>query len=117
MNGRILIAEDDTRIGSFVDKGLRANGFTTKVVADGESADVFARSGEFDLLVLDIGLPRRDGFTVLRRLREARVALPVIILVIIAAQCMVFFIARGKPADSAWRKIDLIGPLLKRRPA
>jgi DNA-binding response OmpR family regulator len=80
MSGRILIAEDDARIASFVDKGLRANGFTTKVVADGESADVFARSGEFDLLVLDIGLPRREGFTVLRRLREARVALPVIIL-------------------------------------
>jgi DNA-binding response OmpR family regulator len=80
MSGRILIAEDDARIASFVDKGLRANGFTTKVVADGESADVFARSGEFDLVVLDIGLPRRDGFTVLRRLREARVALPVIIL-------------------------------------
>ncbi len=80
MSGRILIAEDDARIASFVDKGLRANGFTTKVVSDGESADVFARSGEFDLLVLDIGLPRRDGFTVLRGLREARVALPVIIL-------------------------------------
>jgi DNA-binding response OmpR family regulator len=80
MSGRILIAEDDARIASFVDKGLRANGFATKVVADGESAEVFARSGEFDLLLLDIGLPRRDGFTVLRRLREARVALPVIIL-------------------------------------
>jgi DNA-binding response OmpR family regulator len=80
MSGRILIAEDDARIASFVDKGLRANGFTTKVVGDGESADGLARSGEFDLLVLDIGLPRRDGFTVLRRLREARVALPVIIL-------------------------------------
>jgi DNA-binding response OmpR family regulator len=80
MSGRILIAEDDARIASFVDKGLRANGFATKVVADGESAEVFARSGEFDMLVLDIGLPRRDGFTVLRRLREARVALPVIIL-------------------------------------
>jgi DNA-binding response OmpR family regulator len=59
---------------------LRASGFATKVVVDGESADVFARSGEFDLLVLDIGLPRRDGFTVLRKLREARVTLPVIIL-------------------------------------
>jgi DNA-binding response OmpR family regulator len=80
MNGNILIAEDDARIAAFLDKGLRASGFATKVVADGESADVFARSGEFDLLVLDIGLPRRDGFTVLRKLREARVTLPVIIL-------------------------------------
>jgi DNA-binding response OmpR family regulator len=80
MTGRILIAEDDALIASFVDKGLRANGFATTVVADGESAESFARSGEYDLLVLDIGLPRQDGFTALRKLREARVALPVVVL-------------------------------------
>jgi DNA-binding response OmpR family regulator len=80
MSGRILIAEDDQRIATFLEKGLTANGFATKVVADGEAAHAFARSGEFDLLVLDIGLPLRDGFTVLRQLREARVSLPVIIL-------------------------------------
>jgi DNA-binding response OmpR family regulator len=80
VSGRILIAEDDAGIAAFLDKGLRANGFATKVVADGETAHAFARSGEFDLLVLDIGLPRRDGFTVLRQLREAQVTLPVIIL-------------------------------------
>lgn len=80
MSARILIAEDDAQIAAFLDKGLRANGFSTKVIGDGEAAHAFARSGEFDLLVLDIGLPLRDGFTVLRQLREARVALPVIIL-------------------------------------
>jgi DNA-binding response OmpR family regulator len=80
VSGRILIAEDDAGIAAFLDKGLRANGFATKLVVDGESAHAFARTGEFDLLVLDIGLPGRDGFTVLRQLREARVALPVIIL-------------------------------------
>jgi DNA-binding response OmpR family regulator len=80
VSGRILIAEDDAGIAAFLDKGLRANGFSTKLVADGEAAHAFACSGEFDLLVLDIGLPRRDGFTVLRQLREARVTLPVIIL-------------------------------------
>jgi DNA-binding response OmpR family regulator len=80
VSGRILIAEDDAGIAPFLDKGLRANGFSTKLVADGESAHAIACSGEFDLLVLDIGLPRRDGFTVLRQLREARVTLPVIIL-------------------------------------
>jgi DNA-binding response OmpR family regulator len=77
---RILIAEDETRIASFLDKGLRANGFTTTVVGDGESAYHYALSGGFDLLVLDIGLPKRDGFTVLRQLREARCAMPVVIL-------------------------------------
>ncbi|GAA2804039.1 response regulator transcription factor [Nonomuraea dietziae] len=77
---RILIAEDERRIAAFLEKGLRVNGFVTTVVADGESAYDHARSGSFDLMVLDIGLPLSDGFTVLRRLREARVSLPVIIL-------------------------------------
>jgi two-component system copper resistance phosphate regulon response regulator CusR len=77
---RILIAEDETRIASFLEKGLRANGFTTTVIGDGESAYHYAISGGFDLLVLDIGLPKRDGFTVLRQLREARCAMPVVIL-------------------------------------
>ncbi|HEX2177607.1 MAG TPA: response regulator transcription factor [Nocardioidaceae bacterium] len=77
---RILLAEDEARIASFVEKGLRANGFTPTVVADGASALGHAMSGDFDLLVLDIGLPVMDGFTVLRRLREARGSIPVIIL-------------------------------------
>jgi two-component system copper resistance phosphate regulon response regulator CusR len=77
---RILIAEDEDRIASFVEKGLRANGFVTTVVGDGDSALELARQGGFDLVVLDIGLPGRDGFTVLRLLREERVRTPVIIL-------------------------------------
>ncbi|MFH9263876.1 MULTISPECIES: response regulator transcription factor [unclassified Streptomyces] len=77
---RILIAEDEERIASFVQKGLRANGFTTVVAEDGDLALSHALSGGFDLMVLDIGLPGRDGFTVLRELREARVTLPVIVL-------------------------------------
>jgi two-component system, OmpR family, copper resistance phosphate regulon response regulator CusR len=77
---RILIAEDEQRIASFVEKGLRANGFTPTVVGDGPSALGHSLSGEFDLLVLDIGLPGMDGFTVLRRLREARGSIPVVIL-------------------------------------
>jgi two-component system copper resistance phosphate regulon response regulator CusR len=77
---RILIAEDEDRIASFVEKGLRANGFVTTVVGDGDSALELARQGAFDLVVLDLGLPGRDGFTVLRLLREERVRTPVIIL-------------------------------------
>ncbi|MGW1346891.1 response regulator transcription factor [Kribbella sp. NPDC002412] len=52
----------------------------TTVVADGETAYQEGASGAYDLLILDIGLPRVDGFTVLRRLREARVTMPVVIL-------------------------------------
>jgi DNA-binding response OmpR family regulator len=77
---RVLIAEDERRIASFLEKGLRSNGFTTATVADGEAAYHYARSGDFDLLILDIGLPGVDGFTVLRRLHEARVDIPVVIL-------------------------------------
>ncbi|MEI8413024.1 MULTISPECIES: response regulator transcription factor [unclassified Kribbella] len=77
---RILIAEDEERIASFVERGLRSNGFVTTVVGDGETAYQEGSSGAYDLLILDIGLPRVDGFTVLRRLREARVTMPVVIL-------------------------------------
>ena len=77
---RILIAEDEPRIASFLEKGLRANGFTTSVAPDGVEALLRARSGEVDLLVLDIGLPRKDGFQVLQELRAGGSRLPVIVL-------------------------------------
>lgn len=80
MSNRILIAEDETRIAAFVEKGLRANGFTTTTVADGHSVLDYALTGGFDLVILDLGLPGKDGFTVLRLLRELGAALPVIIL-------------------------------------
>ncbi|SHH22594.1 response regulator transcription factor [Geodermatophilus nigrescens] len=77
---RVLIAEDEPRIAAFVEKGLRANGFATTVVGDGLSALDHARGGEFDLVVLDIGLPVLDGFAVLRALRAERNAVPVVVL-------------------------------------
>lgn len=72
--------EDEPRIAAFVERGLRANGFTTTVLGDGALALDLAMTAEFDLLVLDIGLPIFDGSTVLRRLRAARNAIPVLIL-------------------------------------
>lgn len=76
----ILIAEDETRIASFLQKGLERNGFAVTVTGDGETGYRLAASGLFDLMILDIGLPKVDGFSVLRRLRAERVELPVIIL-------------------------------------
>jgi two-component system, OmpR family, copper resistance phosphate regulon response regulator CusR len=76
----ILIAEDEPRISSLVRKGLAANGFTVKVVSDGTSAYANARSGEFDLMVLDVGRSGMDAFTVLRRLRADGSPLPVVAL-------------------------------------
>jgi DNA-binding response OmpR family regulator len=78
--GRILIAEDDVRISSFVQKGLRANGFSTLGAADGEYAVALARSPDIDLVILDLGLPRKDGFEVLKDLRESDRRMPIIIL-------------------------------------
>jgi two-component system, OmpR family, copper resistance phosphate regulon response regulator CusR len=77
---RILIVEDEARIASFLEKGLRANGFATTVATDGDQGAALARTGRYDLLILDIGLPGIDGFQVLRELREAGSALPVVIL-------------------------------------
>ena len=77
---RILIVEDEDRIASFVRKGLNANGFTSTVVDRAGAAIDYALTGNFDLMVLDLGLPDADGFTVLRRLREEGSRLPIIIL-------------------------------------
>jgi len=77
---RILIAEDELRIASFVEKGLAAAGFTTVTVRTGTDALDFALTSDFDLLLLDIGLPGIDGYEVLRRLRAQQSVLPVIVL-------------------------------------
>lgn len=77
---RILIADDEPRIASFIAKGLTAAGFTTSSVEDGIRALDYGSSGEFDLLILDIGMPRMDGFTVLKALRSMGCTVPVIVL-------------------------------------
>jgi DNA-binding response OmpR family regulator len=77
---RILIAEDEGNIASFVEKGLAEHGHTSSVASDGEDAARMASSTDFDLLILDLGLPTIDGFEVLRQLRGRGDRLPVIVL-------------------------------------
>jgi DNA-binding response OmpR family regulator len=77
---RILVVEDEARIASFLRKGLQASGFATEVAADGGQALRLLRSREFDLLVLDLGLPDMDGFDLLDELRRTDQRLPVVIL-------------------------------------
>lgn len=77
---RILIADDEPRIASFIAKGLTAAGYTTSSVEDGIRALDYGSSGEFDLLILDIGMPRMDGFAVLKALRAMGCTVPVIVL-------------------------------------
>jgi DNA-binding response OmpR family regulator len=77
---RILIAEDEPGIASFVEKGLRAAGHSTLVVDDGLTAASAARDRDFDLMILDLGLPGIDGQTALAEIRGRGERLPVIIL-------------------------------------
>lgn len=77
---RILIAEDEPRIAAFLEKGLRANGFTTSLANDGREAVEKALASQFDLLILDLGLPNQDGFQVLEQLRGQGEQIPIIIL-------------------------------------
>ncbi len=77
---RILIVEDEDRIASFIAKGLRADGHQATVAGDGHSGLDHALSGDFDLMVLDIGLPGLGGFEVLGQLRSQGSRMPVIIL-------------------------------------
>jgi DNA-binding response OmpR family regulator len=77
---RILIAEDEPRLAAFLEKGLRAQGFTTTVVSNGAEASAMAQDEEFDLLVLDLGLPGKQGAEVLRDMRLAGQRMPVLIL-------------------------------------
>lgn len=77
---RILVVEDEPRIASFLQKGLRAEGHVTTVVDNGDDASAVARSEDFDLVLLDVGLPGKDGFAVLADLRRRGERLPVILL-------------------------------------
>lgn len=76
----ILIVEDEERIASFIAKGLKAAGFTPTITGSGAEAIRFGLTGEFDLIILDVGLPDVDGFEVLDELRGQGVAAPIIML-------------------------------------
>jgi DNA-binding response OmpR family regulator len=77
---RILVVEDEARLASFLEKGLRSSGFVTTIAANGTTAGRIARDQDFDLMILDLGLPDKDGLEVLRDLRAGGQQLPVIVL-------------------------------------
>jgi len=85
---RILLVEDEPSIAAGVRDDLQFEGYTVDVVGDGISASSRGLQGQYDLILLDIMLPRKDGFTVCRELRDAGVHTPVIMLT-----------ARGQEAD------------------
>jgi heavy metal response regulator len=77
---RILVVEDQARVRSFVRRGLTETGMAVDLAEDGEQALALARSTPYDAIVLDLGLPRRDGLEVLRELRELGCRSPVLVL-------------------------------------
>jgi two-component system, OmpR family, copper resistance phosphate regulon response regulator CusR len=77
---RILIAEDDEPLARFVRQGLEAERYTVDVVTDGEQARTTAMDSEYDVVILDLNLPKMDGVTVLRHLRAKKPTVPVLIL-------------------------------------
>jgi DNA-binding response OmpR family regulator len=77
---RILVVEDEPRMQELLRKGLYEHGFTVMSAGDGESGLEIAIAYEFDVLVLDIGLPRMDGYALMRALRERGQMTPVLML-------------------------------------
>src|SRR6266542_6612220 len=77
---RILVVEDDRKVASFIRKGLEEEGHAVDVAVDGEEALERALDGTPDLVVLDVMLPKRDGFSVLKALRQEGIKAPVLML-------------------------------------
>ncbi|MGL5940285.1 MAG: response regulator transcription factor [Waterburya sp.] len=77
---QILIVEDESKIAAFIAKGLKAKGYNTTIVEDAETALAMPFSCQFDLALLDLGLPGQDGLTILETWRGQGVSFPVIIL-------------------------------------
>jgi len=77
---RILVVEDEARLAQQLATALGDAGYAVDCAADGERADFLGQTEEYDAVVLDLGLPKTDGLTVLRRWREAGISAPVLVL-------------------------------------
>lgn len=77
---RLLLIEDDLMIGKSVQRGLKQDGYAVDWVRDGQAAELAVESGVYDLVLLDLGLPRKTGNEVLTHLRRAKNRIPVLIL-------------------------------------
>jgi DNA-binding response OmpR family regulator len=77
---RLLLVEDDPMVGEAVREGLRQEGYVVDWVRDGKAADAALSANAFALVLLDLGLPRKDGLDVLRSLRDRREATPVLVI-------------------------------------
>ena len=77
---RVLLVEDDNRIAAFVAKGLRENSYAVDIATDGDEATYMASINSYDIFILDINLPKKDGFDVCRELRKSGNKKPILML-------------------------------------
>jgi DNA-binding response OmpR family regulator len=77
---RILVVEDDKKVASFLEKGLREEGYSVDVAHDGDDGSFKANVYDYDLAVLDVMLPGKTGYEIVRDLRKAQKAIPVLLL-------------------------------------
>ena len=77
---RILVVEDEPSIADFIERGLRSEGYAVTCAYDGEAAELQALTGDYALVLLDLLLPKKNGFAVLRGIRQRDADLPVILL-------------------------------------
>ena len=82
---RLLVAEDEKKVASFIRKGLEEEGYAVDLVSDGKTGLIMGLDGIHDLIILDINLPRLDGLSILRELRNKKVKTPVLLLTVRAA--------------------------------
>ena len=79
---RILIVEDERKIAEFLKKGLKAEGYAVDVAGDGEQGHFLAGTQDYDLMILDLRLPKMDGITLCRTLRAEKFAAPILMLTV-----------------------------------
>ncbi len=77
---RILIAEDEPKIAAFMQKGLNRSGFLTNVVADGNQVLSKMLEDSYDLVLLDLGLPEKDGLVILKEMQQRNIHIPIIVV-------------------------------------
>jgi heavy metal response regulator len=79
---KILIVEDERKVANFVRKGLQEEGYTVDLASNGEDGLMMATSAPYDLIILDIYLPKLDGLTALKKMRQEKVEIPVLLLTV-----------------------------------
>ena len=80
MNKRILVVEDESKVATFIKKGLQTQSFEAEIAADGKEAKTLFAQGNFDLVILDLGLPDVSGLDVCSHIRSQNTSVPILML-------------------------------------